>query len=213
MTNAHDDYWTEEAHLGMGTFQYYHSEARPIWAQVHVSEERYTFEPEEQEIVPVTALRGTRTYIHAQVFAWEPDWHLTAALSWQPAADGSIGQVVGVEERGQRRQELGKAQAWYYQADGLILLWECFFNRFYRDAQLLDDPNMTALWQGMERWLAGRFPQAQRLVTPFRDPLFETSAYQAFLRRLGYTPVAQAAFGKALERGTLASSKEVMDPH
>ena len=130
----------------------------------------------------------------------EPNVYLTVGLWPRPAADGSIGQVVGTEQRGQRRQELGKAQAWYYEADRLVMVWECFYHRFYRDAPLLEDANMAALWQGMERWLAERFQEAQRIAATFRDPLFQTEEYQAFLRRLGYPPVAPAAFGKPLER-------------
>ena len=163
-----------------------------------------TFEREEQEITPVARLRGTRTYVHAQVFTWEPNVYLTVGLLSRPAVDGSIGQVVGREQRGQRRQELGKAQSWYYPAEGLLMIWECFFNGFFRDAPLLEDDNMAALWQGLERWLTERFPQAQRIATPFRDPLFKTEDYQAFLRRLGYVPVAKAAFGKALERPSMS---------
>lgn len=82
----------------------------------------------------------------------------------------------------------------------MIVIWECFFNRAYQDAPLLEDANMMVLWQGLERWLAGKFPEAERIATSFRDPLFRDEDYQAFLPRLGYTPVAQAAFGKALER-------------
>lgn len=161
---------------------------------------RARFERLEQAITPVTHLSGTRTNVHAQIFTWEPDVRLMAGLFPRPAADGTIGQVVGTEQRGPRRQELGKAQAWFYPADGLVMLWEGFLNGFYRDRPLLEDANVTALWQGMERWLAERFQEAQRIAATFRDPLFQTEEYQAFLRRLGYPPVAPAAFGKPLER-------------
>ena len=200
MNDDADEYWTEEVQIGAGTFRYYHNEPRPVWARVHVSAGPYIFEREEQAITPVTHRRGMRTYVHAQVCTWEPNLFFTVGLLSRPATDGSIGQVVGTEQRGQRRQELGKTQAWYYPADRLIMLWECFFNSFYRDVPLLVDANMTALWQGMERWLTERFPEVQRLVTPFRDPLFSDKDYQAFLRRLGYAPVVQAAFGKPIER-------------
>lgn len=200
MNRAQDDYWTEEIQVGEGIFRYYHDEPRPVLAQIHVSEGPYTFAAAEREIVPVTTLQGIRTYVQARLFAWEPDLRLTVGLLARPAADGRIGQVIGTEQRDLRRQELGKAQAWYYPADGLILLWECFFNRFYRDAPLLEDANMVALWQGLERALAERFQEAQRIATPFRDPLFRTEDYQTFLRRLGYSPVAPAAFGKSVER-------------
>lgn len=200
MKRVPDEYWTEEGQLCTGTFRSYHDKPRPVWAQMHVSEGTYSFERKEQAITPVTHLRGTRTYVHAQVFTWEPNVFFTVGLLSRLAPDGSIGQVVGTEQRGQRRQELGKAQAWYYPADDLIMLWECFYNGFYRDAPLLEDANMAALWQGLEPWLAERFPEAQRIATIFRDPLFETSEYQTFLRRLGYALVAQAAFGKLIER-------------
>ncbi len=195
-----DDYWTEEVQLSKGTFRYYHNMPRTVWAQIHISEDSYTFAAAEREIVPVTALEGTRRYVHAQVFAWEPNLFLTAGLWPQPSADGSIGQIIRAEQRGQRRQELGKAQAYYYEEEGLIVVWECFFNGHWRDAPLLEDANMAALWQGLERWLAERFEEARRIATPFRDPLFRDEDYQAFLRRLGYAPVALAAYGKPIER-------------
>lgn len=179
--NDADEYWTEEALLGAGTFHSYHDKPRPVWARMHINEGAYAFERAEQAITPVMHLRGTRTYVHAQVFAWEPKVFFTVGLLPRPAADGSIGRVVGAEQRGKLRQELGKAQAWYYPADGLIMVWECFYNGFYRDAPLLEDANMAALWQGMERWLSERFQEAQRLATPFRDPLFKTEDYQTDL--------------------------------
>ena len=39
------------------------------------------------------------------------------------------------------------------------------------------------------------------LATPFNDPIAETiEEYQTFLRSLGYAPIAEAAFGKAIKR-------------
>ena len=57
---------------------------------------------------------------------------------------------------------------------------------------------MTKLWQSVEKYFTRKFPRADRIVTPFDDPLFQTEAYQAFLKSLGYEPVAQAAYGKLL---------------
>jgi hypothetical protein len=57
---------------------------------------------------------------------------------------------------------------------------------------------MLKLWQQMEKHLHEKFPQAERIVTPFSDPLFNITEYQIFLRSLGYEPVAEAAYGKLL---------------
>ena len=57
---------------------------------------------------------------------------------------------------------------------------------------------MPKLWSSFEKWLMKQFPEATRMVTPFNDPIAKTiEEYQAFLRSLGYEPVAKAAFGKA----------------
>jgi len=81
----------------------------------------------------------------------------------------------------------------------VIVLWECFLERSFRGSTPLgEDTNMRQLWQQTEQQLHAKFPQAERVVTPFSDPLFETKEYQAFLRSLGFEPVAQAAFGKLL---------------
>jgi hypothetical protein len=50
-----------------------------------------------------------------------------------------------------------------------------------------------------ERWLIQRFPQATTLATPFNDPIAESiDEYQSFLKTLGYSPIAEAAFGKSV---------------
>ena len=50
---------------------------------------------------------------------------------------------------------------------------------------------------GFERYLMSKFPQASTLATPFNDPIAESiDEYQAFLKTLGYSPIAEAAYGK-----------------
>jgi hypothetical protein len=42
-----------------------------------------------------------------------------------------------------------------------------------------------------------KFPKATTLATPFNDPIANSiEEYQAFLKTLGYSPFAEAAFGK-----------------
>jgi hypothetical protein len=56
---------------------------------------------------------------------------------------------------------------------------------------------MQKLWKGFEHWLIKQFPHATTLATPFNDPIAESiEEYQAFLKTLGYSPLAEAAFGK-----------------
>ena len=61
---------------------------------------------------------------------------------------------------------------------------------------------MKASWVNVVRFLQERFPEAIRITTPFHDPLFETEEYHQFLSALGYQPVAKAAWGKPIERGS-----------
>ena len=56
---------------------------------------------------------------------------------------------------------------------------------------------MQKLWKAFERYLLTKFPQASTLATPFNDPIARSiEEYQAFLKTLGYSPLAQAAYGK-----------------
>ena len=56
---------------------------------------------------------------------------------------------------------------------------------------------MQNLWQSFEHWLIKKFPKATILATPFNDPIAQSiDEYQAFLKTLGYSPLAKAAYGK-----------------
>jgi len=58
---------------------------------------------------------------------------------------------------------------------------------------------MQKLWQSFEHYLLTKFPQASTLATPFNDPSAESiDEYQAFLKILGYSPIAEAVFGKKI---------------
>jgi hypothetical protein len=167
-----------------------------VRARVHRSEEDYTLYDHEEEIVPVTMPHGMRTYLHLEPYLAFPDLRVTVGLSPTPRPGGAIGDVIGVEDMGTRRQPIGKLQAWFYPADRLLVLWGAFLERQYRDAPLTEDANMRRFWVGIEDYLVTRFPAARRITTPCRDPLFADADYLAFLRALGYAPVVQAAFGK-----------------
>jgi hypothetical protein len=60
---------------------------------------------------------------------------------------------------------------------------------------------MQQLWRSFERYLVQKFPKAEPLATPFNDPVAESiEEYQAFLKTLGYSPLAEAAYGKNVRR-------------
>jgi len=133
----------------------------------------------------------------------EPKLTFTVGLYPKPKhyadQESPIGEVIGSHHEGFREAQVGNAQAWYYPTDKTIVLWECFFDARFRKHPLLTDTNMQNLWQSFEHYLLKKFPQATTLATPFNDPIAESiDEYQAFLKTLGYSPLAKAAYGKRI---------------
>ncbi len=114
--------------------------------------------------------------------------------------DDTIEKVLSTQVKGMRQQQIGNAQAWYYPQEKLIVVWECFLDSQVRNIKsLTEDMYMQKLWSSFEQWLAKQFPDATRIATPFNDPIAQSiEEYQTFLRSLGYSPIAEAAFGKTL---------------
>ena len=139
-----------------------------------------------------------------QPYVLEPKLTLTVGIYNQPKKyhdqESPIGEVIGSRHEGFREAQVGNAQAWYYHTDKTIILWECFFNDRFRKDPLTTDKNMQKLWHSFEHWLIKQFPQASTLATHFNDPIAQSiEEYQSFLKSLGYSPLAQAAFGKKLD--------------
>jgi hypothetical protein len=82
---------------------------------------------------------------------------------------------------------------------GLKKKWECFYNRFLQDQPLLKDPNMTLLWTGFEEWLTQRYPEAEKILTPWADPIWQVKEYQSFLSKRGYKREHPGIFAKLLK--------------
>lgn len=145
--------------LSEGTFRAFRGKPRQVRALIHESPGRYqVLKSEEREIVPVAALQGERMYVQAQFSIAVPDLYFTVGLSGQPGSDGAVGAVIGAEQRGWRREEIGKAQVWYYPADRLLLLFECFFNPCFRDAPLLEDVKRAHCSPPLHAGVDGRGP-------------------------------------------------------
>ncbi len=200
-----DDYWTHDIPLFDGVFRYYHNTPRPVRGKIHLSVERY-FDA-DREIVPIANVRsGNRTYVMMHPIVFEPVFTFTVGLYKKPKAyadqESAIGETLGdAKQEGVREVRIGNAQAWYYHEDKTLVLWECYLWDFVRDHPFLSDPNMRKLWISFEHWLIKQFPEASQIATPFNDPIARSpEEYQAFLRSLGYEPIAKAAFGKSIKR-------------
>jgi hypothetical protein len=188
-----DPYWQEDVAIGEGRF--FRGDTATIRMRLHTTTERFS---RRQEIIPLAHPSGDRTYMHGKPYLLVPDITLTVAFSPEPAPTGAIGTVTGSQWTGMRDEEIGQAQAWYYPADQLLVLWECFPEPRYRQSDdPREDPILAALWTGLETWLTGRFPNTRRLVTTWED-LYDRSQWQRFLAERGYDQIAPAAFAKDL---------------
>ncbi len=201
----HDDFWTHDAPLFVGTFPSYRNDPRMVQARLHVSDE--TFRYREHEIIPLTMKRGEtgkRTYVMMHPYILEPELFMTVGMYPKPKhyadQDDTIGTVLSTQVKGMKQQQIGNAQAWYYPHEKLIVLWECFLDSQVRNIKsLTEDMHMPKLWSSFELWLAKQFPEATRIATPFNDPIANSiEEYQTFLRSLGFSPISKAAFGKTI---------------
>ena len=197
-----DDFWKERIPLLTAQFPTYYSEPQKVWGRFHTSEEQYSASLDE-EIIPIKEKKGQRTYVMMQPFVLEPKLTLTVGIYNQPKKyhdqESPIGEVIGSSHEGFKEVQVGNAQAWYYSADKMIVLWECFFEDRFRKDALTTDKNMQNLWKGFEHWLINKFPKATTLATPFNDPIAESiEEYQSFLKSLDYSLLAQGAFGKKI---------------
>lgn len=199
-----DEFWTERRALFTAQLPTYYRGPQQVHGRFHTSEE--TFSASRHEIIPISAKAGKRIYVMMHPYVLEPKLTLTIGLYNKPKhyadQDSAIGKTIGQpKHEGYREAQVGNAQAWYYHTDKTIVLWECFFDRGFRKHPLPDDANTQRLWQGFEQWLIRKFPQAATLATPFNDPIAQSiEEYQAFLKSLGYSPLAEAAFGKRIIR-------------
>src|SRR6266571_8763274 len=202
-----DDYWTVDIPLFVATLPYYRNKPRMVQGRIHTAEEHYF--GAASEIVPLKNRKGTCTYVNMHPYILEPEVFITIGLYPKPKQyadqDEAIGETISTPQvKGMRQNQVGNAQAWYYPQDRVIVLWECFLDSQIRNIQALtEDIHLPKLWSSFEKWLINQFPEATRIATPFNDPIAKTiEEYQTFLRTLGYTPIAQAAFGKKITRET-----------
>ena len=188
-----DPYWQEDAAIGEAPL--FRGETYSIRIRLHTERERAS---RRHEIVPLSDAVRERVSVHGKPYILVPDLTLTIRLYDRPNLAGAIGAAAGADWTGMRHEDIGQAQGWFYPADRLLVLWECFPEARYRaSADPRRDTTLAALWAGFEAWLIGRFPGASRLVTTYED-LYDRDRWRRFLAERGYAPVAPAAFAKDL---------------
>jgi hypothetical protein len=200
-SSIEEEFWTEHIQLFTAQFPTYYTKPQKVFGRFHMSEEEYR--DSSHEIIPIKERKAKRTYVMMHPYVLEPKLTFTVVLYSNPKKyhdqESSIGEVIGSTHQGFRETQVGNAQAWYYHTDETIVLWECFFEDRFRRHPLPEDVNMQNLWKGFEHWLIRQFPHAKTLATPSKDPIAESiEEYQAFLKKLGYSPLAKAAFGKQI---------------
>jgi hypothetical protein len=173
-----------------------------VQGRIHLSKERYS--GRYKDIIPLSGEGGVRQYVNMHPYVLEPELFMTVGLYQKPKQyadqDEAIGEVLSAQQKSMRQHQAGNAQAWYYPQDRIIVLWECFVDPFIRGTQpIAESEYMKKFWQTFETWLIEQFPKAERIVTPFNDPIAESiEDYQTFLRSLGYQPAEKAVFSKPL---------------
>ncbi len=199
-----NEYWQEEEPSGMICLGSKDDQAELFW-QLHTEEEAYVERPIDDlglhlssrlADVPSRA-SGTRIYLHAKPFIWEPRIILTVALGDEPtertpldsfAAAPVIGRVVASDESNYERLYVGMGQAYYYPRDRTIALWECLADHWTKQetSDLDEGAFFVTLWQRFEALLLRRFPEAQVIVTPGWEPKYDGEVWRSFLTRQGY---------------------------
>ena len=167
----------------------------PARLRVHTAEENY-YRP--HELTPLSGPRGERVYVHAQACVVEPRVTLTVACYDYPKFDGSIGEVVATHVAGTQERPFGKAQAWYYPRDRVVVLWECFLHRWCTAPNPQHDELLIRVWTSFEQLLQETFPDAERIVTPAHEPIYATMAdkWEAFLADRGFEFLGPGVYHK-----------------
>lgn len=153
--------------------------------RLHTSSEPYRVPGTHKEIVPLRPGSGLRRYVLARPYIG----------STHHARRGRQGERLACLER-----SIGNAQAWFYEHDRTLVLWECFLESDFRRPDPVDDTTFHVLWRGFEDHLLGRFPAARRVITPSWEPVYDRCDWQQFLRSQGYLPVNRLAFVKEANR-------------
>jgi hypothetical protein len=179
-----DPYWTHNLILGEGD------------VEGHRSEE--TYEDSIENLFPISARRGNRTYFHAKPYILIPRMTLTVGLTRPKVDSDEIGRVIGSDVTHLQEREIGNAQAWYYPADKALVLWECYLLEPFRQQDPRTDQLHATVWQGFEKVLLEELPDTAKVYTTY-ETVYERPVFKTFLRKMQYRPVDKVAFVKEVK--------------
>lgn len=191
-----DEYWTDDQLLCEAPIE---GSAHQVRMRIHHSAERYPSGHGRTEILPVADRAGMRDYIHIHPYILVPDITLAVRLAPSVVADDALGMVESTQWEGMRHLQIGNGQAWFYRADGVLILWELeLWPHFRAHAQESQDVTLLACWQGFGAYLQAQFPSARVTATPSWEPGVAPEEWQSFLTRLGFHPdlAAPEAYSK-----------------
>jgi hypothetical protein len=97
-----DDFWTHDVALFRGSFAYYRNRMRDVRGKAHLSEEPYSHDSFDPEIVPITTRKGTRTYVMLHPYILDPIMQLTVRLSPYPQSPTEQHNRTGQGKRSRR---------------------------------------------------------------------------------------------------------------
>jgi hypothetical protein len=185
-------YWQTDVGLGEGHF---YGEAYDVRVRLHRSQERYFG---QEELVALGSRSDDRVYFNAQAYILEPRIALTIDAYAAAAPSGAIGEVESAEWEGMAHRQIGSAQAWYYQADRTLVLWECYLEEWCRQQDPTTDGNLQRLWNGFERLLLAQIGGARRIATPSWEDIYDLRSWRRFLELQGYQRLGQRSYLKEI---------------
>jgi hypothetical protein len=188
-----DPYWTNNLILGEGDVEGHKSLIR---LHMHRSDETYEYSIEN--LFPISARRGNRTYFHAKPYILIPQMTLTIGLTRPKGDSDDIGRVIGSDVTHLQEREIGNAQAWYYPADKALVLWECYLFEPFRQQDPSTDQLHATVWQGFEKALLEELPDTAKVYSTY-ETVYDRPVFNTFLRKMQYRQVDKVAFVKEVQ--------------
>lgn len=136
---------------------------RQIHLRAEVVDEPYRAHTPAREFVPLSVTSGTRTRLIGQLY--------------QPEAGAGAS----------RERRIGEADAYFYHEDCILLLWRCRIVEPCRQHDPNGDALLHAVWEGFDRFLHRRFPDARSMVTPAWNLPYPSRRWLLFLAAHGFT--------------------------
>jgi hypothetical protein len=199
MQTAIDEYWTRSQEIGRLLLppRDHERDISFIW---HQSREKYGRGHGE---IGLGALKdnGERVYVHAKAVFYSHKIILTVGLTppTENAIGKEVGQVMDARTEGQTRHEVANCQAWYYEKEKVLMLWEVDLRTNYRESE---DPTqdflLSSIWLAFELALLRELQDVETIITPGHESDYDDELFRAFLRQLGYAPHVENTFRKIL---------------